>query len=59
MTRDFDLVGAMPSSSDKVAAALSSIDDVVKALQAPCRQPPLPPASLGLADRLVAESATD
>ncbi len=49
----------MPFSTDKVAAALSSIDDVVKALQTPSRQPPLPPASLSAADRLVAESTTD
>jgi hypothetical protein len=63
MTRDFDLVAAMafpaadagsiPLPADNVAAALSSIDAAVGALRV---TPPLPPAALTPADRLVAET---
>ena len=53
MTRNFDLVGSLPFPADKVAATFSSIDDALRMLQAPPEKPPLPPAGLTPADRLV------
>jgi hypothetical protein len=63
MTRNFDLVGSMPFpadevSADKVAAALASIDEALSLLNASA-QPPLPPARLSPADRLLATSIAD
>jgi hypothetical protein len=55
MTRNLDLVGAMPFPADKLVDALASIDEAVSLLQAVSKAPPLPPAHLTPADRLVAE----
>lgn len=55
MTRNLDLVGAMPFPADKLSDALASIDEAVSLLQAVSKAPPLPPAHLTPADRLVAE----
>jgi hypothetical protein len=59
MTRDFDLVPALPfpaaaalSTADDISAALSSIDAAVSALRALA---PLPPIALTPADRLLAD----
>jgi hypothetical protein len=59
MTRDFDLVPALPlpaaaapCTADDISAALSSIDAAVSALRALA---PLPPASLTPVDRLAAD----
>jgi hypothetical protein len=62
MTRNFDLVGPLPLPADKfaadeVTAALSSIDQALSMLHAASGQPPLPPARLTPADRLVGMSA--
>jgi hypothetical protein len=46
-------------SADKVAAALASIDDAVSLLRAASGEPPLPPARLTPADRLLATSTAD
>ena len=54
MTRDLDLVAAMPLPADRLSDALASIDDAVSLLQAVSKAPPLPPARLTPADRLVA-----
>jgi hypothetical protein len=59
MTRNLDLVGAMPFPADKLSDALASIDDAVSLLQAVSKAPPLPPARLTPADRLVAEIVAD
>lgn len=64
MTRNFDLVGSMPFPADKfpadkVAAALSSIDEALSVLHAAPGQPPLPPARLTPEDRLLGKSAAD
>ena len=63
MTRDFDIVPALPlpaaaalSTADNISAALSSIDAAVSALRALA---PRPPASLTPADRLMAEPNSD
>jgi hypothetical protein len=63
MTRNLDLVGSMPfpadeNPADKVAAALASIDEALSLLHASA-QPPLPPARLSRADRLLATSIAD
>jgi hypothetical protein len=63
MTRNFDLVGSMPfpadeNPADKVTVALASIDEALSLLHASA-QPPLPPARLTPADRLLAKSAAD
>jgi hypothetical protein len=55
MTRNLDLVGAMPFPADKLVDALASIDEAVSLLQPVSKAPPLPPAHLTPADRLVAE----
>ena len=55
MTRNLDLVGAMPFPADKLVDVLTSIDEAVSLLQAVSRAPPLPPARLTPADRLLAE----
>jgi hypothetical protein len=55
MTRNLDLVGAMPLPADKLSDALASIDEAVSLLQAVSKAPPLPPARLTPADRLGAE----
>jgi len=59
MTRNLDLVGAMPFPADKLAHTLASIDEAVSMLQAVSKAPPLPPAHLMPADRLVAEIIAD
>ena len=59
MTRNLDLVGAMPLPADKLVDALASIDEAVGLLQALSKAPPLPPARLTPADRLVAEIIAD
>jgi hypothetical protein len=64
MTRNFDLVGSMPFPADKfpadkMAAALSSIDQALNVFHAASGQPPLPPLRLTPADRLVATSTAD
>jgi hypothetical protein len=59
MTRNLDLVGAMPFPADKVVDALASIDQAVSRLQAFSKTPPLPPAHLTPADRMVAEIIAD
>jgi hypothetical protein len=59
MTRNLDLVGAMPFPAEKLADALASIDEAVSLLQAVSKAPPLPPARLTPADRLVAEIMAD
>jgi hypothetical protein len=59
MTRNLDLVGAMPFPADKLADALASIDEAVNLLQAVSKAPPLPPARLTTADRLMAETIVD
>jgi hypothetical protein len=59
MTRNLDLVGAMPFPADKLADALASIDEAVSLLQAVSKAPPLPPARLTTADRLMAEAIVD
>lgn len=64
MTRNFDLVGSMPfpadeNPADKVTAALASIDVALSLLHPASIQPPLPPARLTPADRLLATNATD
>ena len=63
MTRDFDIVPALPlpaaaalSTADNISAALPSIDAAVSALRALA---PRPPASLTPADRLIAEPSVD
>ena len=53
MTRNPDLVGALPIPAFKVEEALSSIDQAVRALRAASGRPPLPPARLTLADRML------
>ena len=53
MTRNPDLVGALPFPAFKVEEALSSIDQAVRALRAASGRPPLPPARLTLADRML------
>jgi len=40
-----------------VDAALASIDHAVRVLRTPCGKPPVPPASLTVADRLVGPAA--
>jgi hypothetical protein len=55
MIRNLDLVGAMPFPADKLVDALASIDQAVSLLQTVSKAPPLPPARLTPADRLVAE----
>ena len=55
MTRNLNLVAAMPFPADKLSDALASIDEAVGLLQAFSKAPPLPPAHLTPADRLVAE----
>lgn len=59
MTRNLDLVGAMPFPADKLSGALASIDEAVSLLQAVSKAPPLPPARLTPADRLLAEIVAD
>jgi hypothetical protein len=59
MTRNLDLVGAMPFPAERLADALASIDEAVSLLQAVSKAPPLPPARLTPADRLVAEIMAD
>jgi hypothetical protein len=64
MTRDFDLVSPMPFPADKfpadkMAAALSSIDQALSVFHAASGQPPVPPARLTPADRLLATCAAD
>jgi hypothetical protein len=59
MTRNLDLVGAMPFPADKLVDALASIDQAVSLLQAVSKAPPLPPARLTPADRLLAEIIAD
>jgi hypothetical protein len=59
MTRNLDLVGAMPFPAERLADALASIDEAVSLLQAVSKAPPLPPARLTPADRLVAEITAD
>jgi hypothetical protein len=59
MTRNLDLVGAMPFPADKLIGALASIDEAVSLLQAVPKAPPLPPARLTPADRLLAEIIAD
>jgi len=59
MTRNLDLVGTMPFPAEKLADALASIDEAVSLLQAVSKAPPLPPARLTPADRLVAEIIAD
>ncbi|HKA81783.1 MAG TPA: hypothetical protein VKD43_17215 [Xanthobacteraceae bacterium] len=59
MTRNLDLVGAMPLPADKLSDALASIDEAVGLLQAVSKAPPRPPAHLTPADRLVAEIVAD
>ena len=59
MTRNLDLVGAMPFPADKLSGALASIDEAVSLLQAVSKAPPLPPARLTPADRLLAEIIAD
>jgi hypothetical protein len=59
MTRNLDLVSAMPFPADKPADALASIDEAVSLLQAVSKAPPLPPARLTPADRLLAEIIAD
>jgi hypothetical protein len=59
MTRNLDLVGAMPFAADKLTDALTSIDEAVSLLQAVSKAPPLPPARLTRADRLLAEIIAD
>ena len=59
MTRNLDLVGAMPIPADKLVDALTSIDEAVSLLQAVSKAPPLPPARLTPADRLLAEIIAD
>jgi hypothetical protein len=59
MTRNLDLVGAMPFPAEKLADALASIDEAVSLLQAVSKAPPLPPARLTPADRLAAEIMAD
>jgi len=59
MTRDLDLVAAMPLPAHKLSDALASIDEAVSLLQAVSKAPPLPPAHLTPADRLVAEIVVD
>jgi hypothetical protein len=59
MTRNIDIVGAMPFPTDKLNDALASIDEAVSLLQAVSKAPPLPPARLTPADRLVAEIIAD
>jgi hypothetical protein len=59
MTRNLDLVGAMPFPADKLADALASINEAVSLLQAVSKAAPLPPARLTPADRLVAEIVAD
>jgi hypothetical protein len=61
MTRNYDLVSPMPFPADrfpadKVAAALSSIDQALSDFHAASGQPPLPPARLTPADRLLGTS---
>ena len=57
MTRDFDRVGTKPLQGEMVDAALASIDQAVRMLRTPCGKPPVPPASLTVADRLVGPAA--
>ena len=59
MTRNLDLVGAMPFAANKLSDALMSIDEAVSLLQAVSKAPPLPPTSLTPADRLAAEILAD
>jgi hypothetical protein len=59
MTRNLDLVGALPFPADKANDALASIDEAVSLLQAVCKAPPLPPPHLTPADRLLAEIIAD
>ena len=59
MSRDLDLVGAVPFPAIKVEAALSSIDDAVSVLRAASGKPPLPPTRLTPADRLAEALAAD
>ena len=59
MTRNLDLVGAMPFPADKFSDALASIDEAVSLLQAVSKAPPLPPARLTPADRLGTEIVAD
>jgi hypothetical protein len=49
----------MPFPADKLADALASIDEAVNLLQAVSKAPPLPPARLTTADRLMAETIVD
>ena len=59
MTRNLDLVGAMPLRSDKLNDALTSIDEAVCLLQEVSKAPPIPPERLTPADRLLAEIIAD
>ncbi len=59
MSRNLDLVGAVPFPAIKVGAALSSIDDAVSVLRAASGKPPLPPTRLTLADRPTEALAAD
>jgi hypothetical protein len=59
MTRNLDLVGAMPFPAERLADALASINEAVSLLKAVSKAPPLPPARLTPADRLVAEIMAD
>jgi len=59
MTRNLDLVGAMPFPADKLVDVLTSIDEAVSLLQAVSKAPPLLPARLTPADRLLAEIIAD
>jgi hypothetical protein len=59
MTRNLDLVGAMLLPADKLDDALASIDEAVSLLQGASKAPPLPPARLTPADRLLAEIMAD
>jgi len=59
MTRNLDFVGAMPLPADKLDNALASIDAAVSLLQTVSKAPPLPPARLTPADRLLTEIIVD
>jgi hypothetical protein len=59
MTRNLDIVGAMSFPAEKLVDALTSIDEAVSLLQAVSKAPPLPPARLTPADRLLAEIIED
>jgi len=46
----------MPFQGEKVDAALASIEQALRVLRTPCGQPPAPPTSLTVADRLVGQA---